>query len=86
MAVVEELAVDAGVLPCSAVGKTDESISVLVIIAPAALVVITVRHGTVVVLFPDIRTSPVTVKTFPAESVVVTSVVGMAAGVPVADC
>lgn len=27
-----------------------------------------------------------TVKTFPAESVVVTSVVGMAAGVPVADC
>lgn len=65
---------------------TDEPVSVLVIIAPAALVVITVRHGTVVVLFPDIRTSPVMVKTFPAKSVVVTSVVGMAAGVPVVDC
>lgn len=61
MAVVEDLAVDAGVVPCSAVGKTDEPVSVLVIVTPAALVVMTVRHGTVVVLFPDIRTSPVTV-------------------------
>lgn len=79
MAVVEDLAVDAGVVPCSAVGNctlwsaefhqekeqgertTDEPVSVLVIVTPAALVVMTVRHGTVVVLFPDIRTSPVMV-------------------------
>lgn len=79
MAVVEDLVVGAGVLPCSAVGSctlwsakvcqekgqgdrtTDEPVSVIVIVAPAALVVITVRHGTVVVLFPDTRTSPVMV-------------------------
>lgn len=37
-------------------------------------------------IFPYIRTTPVTVKTFPVESVVIASVVGMAAGVSVADC
>lgn len=60
---------------------TDEPVSVLVIATPSALVVMTVRQGTVVLLLPDMRISPVTVKLFPAESVVVISVVaGAGAG------
>lgn len=53
----------------------------LVTATPAALVVITVRHGTVVLLVPDTRITPVIVKLLPEESVVVTSVVvGAVAG------
>lgn len=60
---------------------TDEPVSVVVTVTPAPLVVMTVRQGTVVLLLPDTRTSPVTVKTFPAGSVVVISVVGIGEGV-----
>lgn len=49
----------------------------MVTVTPAALVVMTVRQGIVVLLVPDMRISPVTVKTFPAVSVVVMSVVGI---------
>ena len=59
----------------------DEPVSVLVTVTPAALVVMTVWQGTVVLLLPDMRTSPVTVKTSPAESTVVISVVGIGEGV-----
>jgi hypothetical protein len=63
----------------------DEPVSVLVTVTPAALVVMIVRQGTVVLLVPDMRISPVMVKLFPAESVVVISVVGIgAAELPVA--
>lgn len=58
---------------------TDKPVSVAVTVTPAALVVMTVRQGTVVLLLPNTRTSPVTVKTFPEESVVVISVVGIGA-------
>jgi hypothetical protein len=60
---------------------TDEPVSVLVTVTPAALVVMTVRQGTVVLLLPDMRTSLVTVKTSPAELVVVISVVGIGEGI-----
>jgi hypothetical protein len=52
---------------------------VLVTVTPAALVVMTVRQGTVVLLLPEMRISPVTVKVFPATSVVVMSVVAAGA-------
>lgn len=54
---------------------TDEPVSVLVTATPAALVVMTVRQGTVVLLVPDTRITPVIVKLLPVESVVLTSVV-----------
>lgn len=47
----------------------------LVTATPAALVVMTVRQGTVVLLVPDTRITPVIVKLLPVESVVLTSVV-----------
>lgn len=47
----------------------------LVTATPTALVVMTARQGTVVLLVPDTRITPVIVKLLPAESVVVTSVV-----------
>lgn len=57
----------------------------LVTVEPALSVVITVRQGTVLVLEPDMMSTPVTVKTAPAESVVVISVVGRAEGAVVPE-
>ncbi|KAK5214956.1 hypothetical protein LTR72_011948 [Exophiala xenobiotica] len=55
---------------------TDEPVSVIVTEDPWAFVVMTVRHGTVLVVESEINNSPVMVITVPLESLVTIRVVG----------